>query len=82
MEVTLELNYLLKETRHAIASEVDDPKVLAVLAKDRESYVRCAVARNEYTPETALDKLANDMTDQVRWEVAENAKTSLGTLEK
>ena len=41
-----------------------------------------AVARNEYTPETALDKLANDMTDQVRWEVAENAKTSLGTLEK
>ena len=44
MEVTLELNYLLKETRHAIASEVDDPKVLAVLAKDRESYVRSAVA--------------------------------------
>ena len=82
MEVTLELNYLLKETRHAIASEIDDPKVLAVLAKDRESYVRCAVARNEYTPETALDKLANDMTDQVRWAVAENAKTSLGTLEK
>ena len=82
MEVTLELNYLLKETRQAIASEVDDPKVLAVLAKDRESYVRCAVARNEYTPETALDKLANDMTDQVRWAVAENAKTSLGTLEK
>ena len=82
MKVTLELNYLLKETRHAIASEVDDPKVLAVLAKDRESYVRCAVAQNEDTPETVLDKLANDMTDQVRWAVAENAKTSLGTLEK
>ena len=77
MKVTLELDCLSTETRHAIASETENSEVLDVLSADEKSYVRCTVANNEHVSEETLDKLANDESDQVRWEVAENSNTSL-----
>lgn len=81
MKVTLELDCLSTETRHAIASETENSEVLDVLSADEKSYVRCTVANNEHVSEETLDKLANDESDQVRWEVAENSNTSFKTLE-
>ena len=65
MKVTLELDCLSTETRHAIASETENSEVLDVLSADEKSYVRCTVANNEHVSEETLDKLANDESDQV-----------------
>lgn len=48
MKVTLELDCLSTETRHAIASETENSEVLDVLSADEKSYVRCTVANNEH----------------------------------
>jgi hypothetical protein len=73
---------LKSDERKIIAQIITVPEVLARLANDNNSIVRCHVAWNRNTPPEALDRLVNDDDDWVRFRVAQNPNTSTETLER
>lgn len=79
MKVTLELDCLSTETRHAIASETENSEVLDVLSADEKSYVRCTVANNEHenTSRETLEFLLLKAVKEADQKLAETVRLAL-----
>lgn len=68
----------LRRARKAIKSV--DSSQLARMAKSRDMYVRCMVAKNHNTDSATLTLLARDEASTVRSAVAENPATPMNIL--
>lgn len=81
--MTLNLNYWELSPREMfdLATETDEPQILADLADFEEYIVHLAIARNTYTNYKTLEKLATSFYAIIRRYVARHANTTPSTLD-
>lgn len=81
--MTLNLNYweLTPREMFDLATETDDPQILADLAEFEEYTVHLAIARNKHTNSETLVKLAGSFYAIIRRYVARHHNTNRATLD-